>query len=62
MAAGFDACLCVNRFETQAQTDVAEMATSASAANECLAIVKLADLSEIEVQQLSQLVRDKNPA
>lgn len=60
MTARLDASLSVDCFETKAQTDIAEMAASASAANERSAIVKLADLGEIDVEQLTQLVRNKD--
>lgn len=47
----------VDRFEAHAQTDIAKMTHRATAANECSVIVKLADDSEVLVQQFSQLVR-----
>ncbi len=60
MAAGSDAGLSVDRFEALAQTDIAEMSTSASATNEGPAVIKLTDLCEIDVKQLPQLVTDKD--
>lgn len=60
MAAGSDAGLSVDRFEALAQTDIAEMSTSASATNEGPAAIKLTDLCEIDVKQLPQLVTDKD--
>lgn len=53
MATRFDTRVFVNGFEAQAQTDIAEMTTSACRANKCPAIVKLADLGEIDIEQLS---------
>lgn len=50
MAARIDARFRIDRFEPQAQTDIAEMPTSPSAANEGPMIVKLADRGQIAVQ------------
>ena len=62
VAARFDACSRVDRFEAKAQADVAEMPARARAAYEGPLIIKLADLGEIDVQDLSELVRDEDPA
>lgn len=60
MAARADACAEIDRFEAQAQADVAEMPASARAANECPAVVQIADRGEIGVEQLAKLVRDEH--
>lgn len=60
VTARLDACCLIDRFETQAQTDIAEMPTSASAANERPGIAHPLKRREILVQQLSQLVRDED--
>ena len=56
MAARADACGQVDRFKAQAQADVAEMPASACAANECPAVVQIADRGQVAVEQLAKLI------
>ena len=46
----------VDRFEAQAQADIAEVAVGPCAANEGPMIVELADGGKIVVQQLAKLI------
>lgn len=60
MGTGLDPSCFIDRFEAQAQADIAEMPPSACAANECPAIVQLGLRAEIGVDELSQFVADKD--
>lgn len=50
----------IDRFEAQAQRDIAEVPSSTSAANECLAPVEFSDRCKIAVQHLLKVVTDEH--
>ncbi len=60
MGTGLNPRSFIDRFEAQAERHIAEMASSACAANESLAIVQLGLRGEIGVDELSQFVADKD--
>lgn len=62
MGTGLDPSCFIDRFEAQAQADIAEMPPSACAANECPAIVQLGLRAEIGVDELPEFVADENTA